>query len=320
MKKIFCCSLLVLASILVLPLGVMKKPETDAATPAAAITPQKEPDTPEVFRILDKDAKTVTEMAAKDYIFGVLAAEMPALYDEEALKAQAVAAYTFACYRRAENADKDYDITTDFTSDQSFITEQKAREKWGEKAEEYCKKLKNAVGEVEGLAVTYDGKPILAVYHALSSGKTEEGKNVWGGDYPYLKSVASPCDTLAPDYISKAVFSAEELKSRLSGKCALSGEPSGWFGKAERTPSGTVTSIAAGGSTLSGSEIRAALSLRSSNFEVSYKDGEFTFTVYGYGHGVGMSQYGADYMAKQGSSFKEILLHYYSGCKVEKLS
>lgn len=320
MKKIFCCSLLVLASILVLPLGVMKKPETSAATPAAAITPQKEPDTADVFRVLDKDAKTVTEMTAKDYIFGVLAAEMPALYDEEALKAQAVAAYTFACYRRAENADKDYDITTDFTSDQSFITEQKAREKWGEKAEEYCKKLKNAVDEVEGLAVTYDAKPILAVYHALSSGKTEEGKNVWGGDYPYLKSVASPCDTLAPDYISKAVFSAEEVKSRLSGKCDLSGEPSDWFGKAERTASGTVTGIEAGGGKLSGSEIRAAFSLRSSNFEVSCKDGEFTFTVYGYGHGVGMSQFGADYMAKQGSNFKEILLHYYSGCKVEKLS
>lgn len=320
MKKIFCCSLLVLASILVLPLGVMKKPETDATTPAAAITPQKEPDTADVFRVLDNDAKTVTEMTAKEYIFGVLAAEMPALYDEEALKAQAVAAYTFACYRRAENADKDYDITTDFTSDQSFITEQKAREKWGEKAEEYCKKLKNAAEKVEGLAVTYDGKPILAVYHAVSSGKTEEGKNVWGGDYPYLKSVASPCDTLAPDYISKAVFSAEEVKSRLSGKCDLSGEPSGWFGKTECTPSGTVTGIAAGGAKLSGSEIRAALSLRSSNFEISYKDGEFTFTVYGYGHGVGMSQFGADYMAKQGSGFKEILLHYYSGCKVEKLS
>lgn len=322
MKKIFCCSLFVLAAILVLPLSVMKKPETSAAalTAASAVTPQDNSYSAEIFRVLDKEAKTVTEMTAKDYIFGVLAAEMPALYDEEALKAQAVAAYTFACYRRAENADKDYDITTDFTSDQSFITEQKACEKWGEKADEYCKKLKNAAAEVEGLAVTYDGKPILAVYHAISSGKTEDCKNVWGIDYPYLKSVASPCDTLAPDYISKAVFSAEEVKSRLSGKCVLLGEPSGYFGKAERTASGTVTGIEAGGTRLSGSEIRKALSLRSSNFEVSCKDGEFTFTVYGYGHGVGMSQFGADYMAKQGSDFKEILLHYYSDCKVEKLS
>lgn len=321
MKKILCSGMIILAFMLILPLSVMKKPEAEAAaTSAKAVSPKKEVGTAQVFRISDAETDTVTEMPPKEYIFGVVAAEMPALYDEEALKAQAVAAYTFACYRRAENADKAYDLTTDFSTDQSFISEEKAREKWGDKADEYCKKLKNAIDAVENLAVTYDGKPILAVYHALSSGKTEDCKNVWGGAYPYLKAAASPGDILAPDYISKAVFSAEEVKNKLSERCALSGEPSGWFKKAERTPSGTVTGIEAGGSTLSGSEMRTLFSLRSSNFEVAFKDGEFCFTVYGYGHGVGMSQYGADYMAKQGSDFKEILLHYYSGCKVEKLS
>lgn len=319
MKKIFCCSLLVLAVMLILPLSVMKKPEAKAATPAAAITVQNSAETDDAFRILNAETKTVTEMSAKEYIFGVLAAEMPALYDQEALKAQAVASYTFACYRRAENADKDYDLTTDFNTDQSFITEEKARERWGEKADEYADKLKNAVNEVENLALTYDGKPILAVYHAVSSGRTEDCKNVWGGDYPYLRAVASPCDTLAPDYISKAVFSEEEVKNKLTEKCGLSGEPSGWFGKPERTPSLTVTSVDICGTKLSGAEIRALFSLRSASFETEYKDGRFTFTVYGYGHGVGMSQYGANYMAKQGSGFKEILLHYYSGCRVERL-
>lgn len=316
-----CCGLIILSFMLILPLSVMKKPEAEAvATSPKAISPQKEVSDTGIFRISDSKTGAVTEMKANEYIFGVLAAEMPALYNDEALKAQAVASYTFACYRRAENKDKEYDLTTDFNTDQSFITEEKAREKWGDKADEYCNKLKNAIEEVENLAVTYDGKPILAVYHAVSSGKTEDCKNVWGGDYPYLKAIASPGDTLAPDYISKATFSEEEVKKKLSEKCVISGEPANYFKSLKRTSSGTVISAEVCGSTLSGSEIRALFSLRSSNFEVRCKDGEFCFTVYGYGHGVGMSQYGADYMAKQGSDFKEILLHYYSGCKVEKLS
>lgn len=322
MRKIIGCAFFVLSFMLILPLGVMKKPETvKAAAASASALPLKDNSyAAYTFRILDSETETVTEMSAKEYIFGVLAAEMPALYDQEALKAQAVASYTFACYRRTENADKAYDLTTDFNSDQSFITEEKAREKWGDKADEYCNKLKSVIEDVENLAVTYDGKPILAVYHAISSGKTEDCKNVWGTEYPYLKAVASPCDTLAPDYISKAVFSAEDVRLKLSEKVKPSGEPQNYFGKAERTASGTVTGTEVCGVSLSGAEIRSAFSLRSSNFEVLYKDGEFTFTVYGYGHGVGMSQYGADYMAKQGSDFKEILLHYYSGCKVERLS
>ena len=321
MKKIMCCGLIILSFMLILPLSVMKKPEAAAAaTSAKAVSPQKEVSDTGIFRISDSKTGAVTEMKANEYIFGVVAAEMPALYNDEALKAQAVASYTFACYRRTENTDKEYDLTTDFNTDQSFITEEKAREKWGDKADEYCNKLKHAIDEVENIAVTYDGKPILAVYHAVSSGKTEGCKNVWGGDYPYLKAAASPGDTLAPDYISKATFSEEEVKKKLSEKCVISGEPVNYFKNLKRTSSGTVISAEVCGSTLKGSEIRALFSLRSSNFEVRCKDGEFCFTVYGYGHGVGMSQYGADYMAKQGSDFKEILLHYYSGCKVEKLS
>ena len=321
MKKIIGCAFFILAFMFILPLGVMKKPETVKVSAAVTsqVISQDGSFRADTLRVLDKESGTVTEMTPEEYIFGVLAAEMPALYDKEALKAQAVAAYTFALNRQTENADKDYDLTTDFSTDQSFITEEEAREKWGDKADEYCDKLKGAVKEVENFAVTYDGKPILAVYHAISSGKTEDCENVWGKAYPYLKSVASPGDSLAPDYISKAVFSADDLRDKLSKTVELSGEPQDYFGKTERTASGTVKSIEVCGSDLSGGEIRSALSLKSSDFEVLYKDGEFVFTVYGYGHGVGMSQYGADCMAKQGSDFKEILLHYYRGCRVEKL-
>ena len=301
MKKIIGCAFFILAFMFILPLGVMKKPETVKVSAAVTsqVISQDGSFRADTLRVLDKESGTVTEMTPEEYIFGVLAAEMPALYDKEALKAQAVAAYTFALNRQTENADKDYDITTDMGTDQSFITEEKAREKWGDKADEYCDKLKGAVKEVENFAVTYDGKPILAVYHAISSGKTEDCENVWGKAYPYLKSVASPGDSLAPDYISKAVFSADDLRDKLSKTIELSGEPQDYFGKTERTASGTVKSIEVCGSDLSGGEIRSALSLKSSDFEVLYKDGEFVFTVYGYGHGVGMSQFGANTMAKQ---------------------
>ena len=231
--------MIILAFMLILPLSVMKKPEAEAAaTSAKAVSPKKEVGTAQVFRISDAETDTVTEMPPKEYIFGVVAAEMPALYDEEALKAQAVAAYTFACYRRAENADKAYDLTTDFSTDQSFISEEKAREKWGDKADEYCKKLKNAIDAVENLAVTYDGKPILAVYHALSSGKTEDCKNVWGGAYPYLKAAASPGDILAPDYISKAVFFRRGGKKQAFGKVRPFGRAFGLVQKSGTHPLG----------------------------------------------------------------------------------
>lgn len=158
----------------------------------------------------------LTEISADDYIFGVVAAEMPALYETEALKAQAVAAYTFACVKKAENAGKSYDLTSDPAVDQSFITREKAKEKWGDKADEYSAKIENAVKSVKDYMITCGGTPILAVYHAISSGKTEDCKEVWGKDIPYLKPVSSEGDKLAPSYLSSAEFTAEVLKQKLS--------------------------------------------------------------------------------------------------------
>lgn len=319
MKKTLLAGLLAPALMLMLPLAALNKPETAVAVGAKAEPPTAAA-VEDTFKIYDKESNTVTEMSAEEYIFGVTAAEMPALYHEEALKAQAVAAYTFALYRKGENADKAYDITTDHTADQCFITEEKARERWGDKADEYTEKLKKAVSEVKGLAVTYDEKPILAVYHAISSGRTENCRDIWGNDPPYLKAVDSSFDRLCPKYISKQAFSKEEFCQKLSDKAEFSGALSEYITVKDRTESGTVKTVDICGKELSGAEIRSVFSLRSSNFEISYNDGEFTFTVYGYGHGVGLSQYGADCMAKQGSDFKEILTHYYSGCRVDKFT
>ncbi len=271
------------------------------------------------FKICNSENGQITEMSAEDYIFGVVAAEMPALYEKEALKAQAIAAYTFACTRKAENAEKDYDITTDPSSDQSFITEKEAREKWGEKAEEYIKKIRSAVEETKNYMITYNKKPIIAVYHAISSGKTESAKDVWDADLEYLTAVESEGDKLATNYKSQSTYTEAELKAALADAVELSGNPAEFFGNITRTASGGVKTLTVCKKELSGTRLRTLLNLRSSNFTVNYADNKFTFTVLGYGHGVGMSQNGADYMAKQGSDFKEILTHYYKGCKVEKI-
>ena len=225
MKKIIGISLVILSVMLILPLTALKSPEKKtAAVSAHAVISKAEKSVSKAFLIYDTAADTVTEISVDDYIFGVVAAEMPALYETEALKAQAVAAYTFACVKKAENAGKSYDLTSDPAVDQSFITREKAKEKWGDKADEYTAKIENAVKSVKDYVITCGGTPILAVYHAISSGKTEDCKEVWGKDIPYLKPVSSEGDKLAPSYLSSAEFTAEELKQKLSEDIDFTGD------------------------------------------------------------------------------------------------
>lgn len=320
MKKIMFLAVFLSAAMLLLPLGVINGRE--AVSVFAAVQneiPKAKEIESKTFLVQSTENGKITEIKAEDYIFGVVAAEMPALYEEEALKAQAVAAFTFACLRKAENSSKEYDITDNHTTDQSFITKEAAKEKWGESYSKYEEKIKAAVKAVSGYMITYEDKPIVAVYHAISSGKTEDAKDIWGEEFPYLKPVSSEGDKLSKDYITEAQFSAEQIREKLSSDIEFSGEESGYFGEIKRTDSGVVKEISVCGETLTGARVRTLLDLRTSNFEVKFEDGKFIFTVYGYGHGVGMSQNGANYMAKQGSDFKEILTHYYKGCKVEKV-
>ncbi len=278
MKKIIGISLVILSVMLILPLTALKSPEKKtAAVSAHAVIPKAEKAVSKTFLIYDTAADTVTEISADDYIFGVVAAEMPALYETEALKAQAVAAYTFACVKKAENAGKSYDLTSDPAVDQSFITREKAKEKWGDKADEYSAKIENAVKSVKDYMITCGGTPILAVYHAISSGKTEDCKEVWGKDIPYLKPVSSEGDKLAPSYLSSAEFTAEELKQKLSEDIDFTGDHAAWFSAEQRTDSGTLKTLKVCGKEVTGAKIRAALNLRSANFSVNYNSGKFKF-------------------------------------------
>ncbi len=317
MKKIFAFSVVLLATLLLLPLSKLSSVDSVKASVPTSVSVTGADDGGTFKVLLTEPKKTVT-LSYEDYLFGVLAGEMPALYEPEALKSQAVCAFTFALWRQRENADKEYDISDDYTVDQCYLTPEQARNKWGSKADEYEAKLRDAIKAVEGEALYHDGKIILAVYHALSAGNTESAKNVWGKDYPYLQAVSSIGDKLATNYISTASFSAEQLRSALS--VSLPSSLKGSFSDFSRSESGMVKSVKIGDKVFKGSVVREALGLKSSNFEVALKNGTFTFTVYGYGHGVGLSQNGANYMAQQGSDYKEILKHYYTGCEIINMS
>lgn len=305
---------LLLASILLIPLVAVASPiKTDKNQPV----PIPKADT---VRIKNTETGKVEEVALTDYLIGTVSGEMPASYSTEALKSQAVASYTFLLYRRAENGDKDYDITDSFTTDQAYLNSEKLKEKWGDAYTENHEKIKAAVAAVQGMAVTYQGKPILAAYHAISPGKTQSAAEVWGGEYPYLTVVDSIGDLLCPEYLSTVTLTPEEFKKKLEGKVELSGEPKGWLGEVQTTKGSGVKSIKIGGTALEGDAVREIFGLRSAAFDLTFSaETGFTFTVRGYGHGVGMSQYGANYMALQGSTYIEILSWYYKDCKLERL-
>ena len=265
----------------------------------------------------------VETLGLADYLFGVVAAEMPMHYPDEAIKAQIVAAYTLTLYRqasRAKSPDPDLQgawLSDDSAKDQGYLDRDAALAKWGSQGESYQTRLDGLIAKVAGEAVLYDGKPALTVYHALSGGRTENAADVWGGEYPYLQAVESVGDLMNEQYISQKTVSKEAFLQTLATLTPQGdGELAGEIGAPVRTQSGRVKTVSLFGKTYTGQQLREAFSLRSANFDVAMKEEEVAFTVRGYGHGVGMSQYGAKVMAEQGSTYKEILTWYYRGCRV----
>lgn len=275
--------------------------------------------------VMMSNTGSVKTLKMREYIIGSLSGEMSASYHKEALKAQAVACYTFALYvaSREEKRPEGADISDDSTVYQSYIDEDARKKKWGDDFEKNEKIMNEAVDEVFGQYLEYDGKPAMAAYHAMCSGKTESAANVWGKSVSYLKSTVSSGDKLAPNYETCQKVSADEFKRILFKKGLTYGDyptdASKWIGDIERYDSGVVKYVDICGKKISGTDIRSLFSLKSADFDISFADGGFTFTCRGNGHFVGMSQYGADYMARQGSSYDEILNHYYPGTVLKKL-
>lgn len=288
-------------------------------TPQARSVPH--PDAATTLAVLDGSA--VTDMTLADYLAGVVRGEMPAAFELEALKAQAAAERSYVRYQLAhgrKDAHPDADFCTDHACCSAFLSESAAREKWGADFDAWNARVLQAVSDTDGQVALYDGQPILAVFHSSSVGRTASAGDVWSGDLPYLASVASPeGEDTVPNYYSTAVFTAAEAKALLLAAhpdMQLTGTPDIWFGAAEENGSGRVETISVCGMDLEGTEVRRIFSLRSACFTVAADKDSVTFRVTGYGHGVGLSQYGADKLAKEGKTWQEILQWYYTGVTI----
>jgi len=325
MKQHLIFGLIVLLLLILLPLVSLLSgdatPDEPPQLPTAAAPQIQQQESEHTVAVMRSGTGEVEILSLEEYLVGVVAAEMPARFHEQALKAQAVAAHTFTRYRlevggAAHISDSHY-------SDQAYLCPQQRRERWGNNFDYYETRIQNAVRAVAGQTLMHDDQPIFAAYHAISGGTTECAQTYWGGrERSYLRGgVESPGDRLAPNFNATVNFTTDEMRAALSrfDSMNLSGSPAAWFDEPTRSEAGTVTQIEVGGAALTGRQLRQALSLRSSNFEIIFEDkdgGTFYVTTAGFGHGVGMSQTGADFMARQGSAYREILAHFYPGAEI----
>lgn len=315
MSVIAKAGLLALAAVLLLPTAEAGQ----AAQPEPLIVVvQKQTEAPErTLRVL-RDGN-VEETALDTYLTQVVLSEMPASFAPEALKAQAVAARTFACRQKAGGKHENADVCVQSACCQACRTIEDLRARYEDGFEAAWDKASAAVRETQNEVLTYEGALIDAVYFSCSGGSTEDAAAVWGADVPYLRAVESPGEQDAAKYESRVCVTAEtfaETLCALDASVQLSGDPSGWVRSITRTAGGGVDTLTAGGRPFSGTQLRKAFGLNSTRFTLLYEDGAFSFDVLGYGHRVGMSQYGADAIARLGFDYRAILRFYYRGAEI----
>lgn len=286
-------------------------------------TPPNQEDDRTVSVYIKKEDKVVN-LKESQYLKEVVSAEMPASFELEALKAQAVAARSYL--RSRQNAykiqgtpegHKGADMCTDPTHCKAWISEEERRKSWGADANKNWDKISRAVDETKGEVITYNDEVISAVFHSTSSGKTESSKDVWGGERPYLVSVESPGDELSPKYKSEKEMSLDEFKKIAKENIEGVDFSKGIVGNIARSGAGGILSVEIGGVAVKGTVFRKIYDLRSTNVEINIDGKKVRFDVTGFGHGVGMSQYGANYLAQQGKTYGEILKTYYTGVEIK---
>lgn len=278
------------------------------------------------IKLLHSKTNKIEKIKLDEYLYGVVSAEMPASFEEEALKAQAVVARTYTLYKIVNNdgKHKDADICDNSACCQAWISKEDRLAKWSkDNREEYWNKIVNAVNKTQGKIITYNGKPINAFFHSNSGGATEAPVNVWGGTgYPYLQTVTTAGEDAYSQYNSKVTITQKEFEEKIKEKHSnfkIDFKQKDCIKIEEYTEGNRIKTIKVGNLELSGVEIRTIFGLKSANFKIEMKEEKITFEVIGYGHGVGMSQTGADSLAKQGENFENIIHHYYTGVQIENM-
>lgn len=312
MKKIFLLPLYFMFVCAFLPLVIT------AVFAAKIPPPQKAENQSPTITVFNHITKETSSMDETEYLTRVLAAEMPASFEENALKAQAVAARTYAMYKSSSGS-HEADVCTDSSHCQAYLTDEEMHQNWGSDYDTYYARLKKAVTDTDGQYLTYGEKPVMAVFHSMGGGRTENSSDVWGQSVPYLVSVDSPGEEAAANYLSSLSIPFEEFAAKIKAQYPKASITSPMdVSSPVLTEGGHVKTIIVGGCSIPGTTMRSIFSLRSTMFSLSFDQNTVTFSVQGYGHGVGMSQYGANAMAKNGSSYKEILTHYYPGTQLEE--
>ncbi|MBP3255153.1 MAG: stage II sporulation protein D [Clostridia bacterium] len=275
------------------------------------------------IKLLHSKDDSIEEIPIDEYLYGVVSAEMPASFEKEALKAQAVVARTYTIFKIEHSGNKhgDADICDDSNCCQAWISKENRFARWEEnERENNWNKIVNAVEETKGKVVEYDGQVINAFFHSNSGGKTETTLNVWGGNgYPYLQAVETAGEDAYSQYQSEVSLSKEEFIEKMKDRYPdfeINFDNIECIKVLEYTDSNRVKKIRIGNKELSGVEVRSLMGLKSANFKIEIENDEVSFEVIGYGHGVGMSQTGADSMAKEGNSYEDIIKHFYTGVEI----
>lgn len=261
-----------------------------------------------------KRNENIVEVPLEEYIIGVVSAEMPASFEKEALKAQAVAARSYVLTKMDQNKNLEYDVV-DTVSHQVYLNDEELKNKWQDKYDEYSLKVKEAVLETKGEVLIYDGKIIEAFFFSTSSGFTENCEEVFMEALPYLRSVDSHYDEISPAYNTTVSMSLKEFYTKLN----LPYNEELNIEVVSTTSTGRIKTIKINGTTFTGNQMTSKLKLKSTFFNIVRNDSNITINTKGYGHGVGMSQYGANGMAMEGYKYDDILKHYYSGVEIIKI-
>ena len=278
-------------------------------------------DTADTVCFTDQSTGQTITLPLREYLIGAVAAEMPVSWPDEALKAQAVAAHSYALYRRDHSTGENGAwFTADPARRQGCLTDAVLHSYWGTAYAANYARLSALVDAVQTQVLYYEDAPAGTSYFAISNGMTEASENVWGTALPYLVAVDSSTDLSADNYLYTVQFTTEQMQQALAGLGLLPdpAAPASWFGEAALTPSGYVASLPVCGQSVTGPALRKALGLRSACFTVQYQEGSFLLTTKGYGHGVGLSQWGAKALAEQGQSAEEILAHYFPGTELRR--
>ena len=264
-------------------------------------------------RVKRVEKNTIETIPLEQYLIGVLSGEMPVSYELEALKAQAVAARTYTLKKMETNKNNQFDIV-DNTNDQMYLDNNYLKSVWKENYDSYINKIKQAVNETSGEYLTYDGQIIKAFFFSTSSGKTENCKDVFGENLPYLVSVSSAWDESSPSYLDKKTFSKKDFyeKLNLPYEDELDIEIT-------RNDTNSINTITINDNEMKGTDFRYELDLKSTNIDINETDNQIEITSKGFGHGVGLSQFGAQQLALKGYKYDEILKYYYQGTEFKKI-